>query len=174
MKKKFVPILLLLILFMSTTLYTANSNLKFSIKNKILNFLKNNLLVTNLNEVFFNFKDISLPEYKLYEIEIMNKDKIKISKNMNFTIMIRSFFSREDYKILDIPVVYTGFKSKNIRTKLVPNTKVKIILNNHNIRFIDTGTVDKILDSDIIIVKNSFNKLLKCRVISDNVLEVIE
>ena len=77
------------------------------------------------------------------------------------------------------PIVFDVYIQNQInipfqKTELKKHDTINIFYNNNSIKFSDTATVNKILNTDIIIVKNSFGRLIKCRLISNEIAEVIQ
>ncbi len=116
-----------------------------------------------------------IPYYKLYDMKIMNKNKLKLEPGMSFDINISSFFDKNDHHRVYVEVSILNM-ADNVekKTKINRNDKIIIIFNSRNIKFTDVGIINKIIDTDTIIVKNSFNRLLKCKIISNEAAEVIQ
>ena len=163
MKK--IIIIIFLIFILVSTLYAEN-NMEFSIKNKIFNYLNTAYNISNNNILYDIIDKEKIPNFQLYEIKIINKNKIEPNERINFQIKISSFFNKNNHHIVTVEVFIMNFIDiTKKKIKLNKNDRIKIIYKNKNIKFTDMGTINKIVDSDIIIVKNSFNYLLKCRLI---------
>ena len=173
MKK--IIIILVINLFIPYLILASNKNIAFSIKNKIFEYLHSKYDIERIDINYNDINTLNIPDYNLYNIEIMNFDKIKLKKNIIFKIKISNFFNNTDYSMININVLLSkikNFLNKNFNVNI--NQSIKIFYKNKNIRFYDRGSVKKKLYSDIIMVKNSFGHLLKCRLISDKLAEVIE
>ncbi len=173
MKK--IIIILVINLFIPYLILASNKNIIFSIKNKIFEYLHSKYDIERIDINYNNINTLNIPDYDLYNIEIMNFDKIKLKKNIILKIKILNFFNNTDYSMININVSLSKIKNfldRNFKVSI--NQSIKIFYKNKNIQFYDRGSVKKKLYSDIIMVKNSFGHLLKCRLISNKLAEVIE
>jgi len=165
-------LIVILSLILPCCLY-ANRNMEFSIQNKISDFLKQTYNISNQFIFFELIEKGEFPEYDLYNIELINPYDIELAEKMNFKIKVSSFFDKWNYHIMNVEVyVRNIIDIANLKKQLKENDKIQIIYYNKNIKFRDIGTIEKILHPDILIVKNSFGQLLKCRRISNDKAEV--
>ena len=171
MKKIIISILFLL----SVSVLYANRNMGFSIKNKISHYLNQYYFISNQYISFDMIEKGEFPDYKLYDIEIMNKNELEIEEKTDFTIKVSSFFDKYDYQIITVSVFLRNIiNNANLKVKLNKNDKIRIVFSKENVKFRDIGTIDKIINPDILIVKNSFGHILRCRRISNELAEVIQ
>jgi hypothetical protein len=150
----------LFVLFFVVNITAQNNqkNMLNSIKNEIAKFFN-----SSINDILINGE---LPDFKLYDIEIVN-----ISTNMDkidFNVKISDFFDKTKYKI-----VYATLKNKSINN-IAPDSKVKVFYKKNNITLITDGNIEKIENNNFVIVKTTYGKKLKCRVIDKNSVEVAE
>ncbi|MBU1078497.1 MAG: hypothetical protein KKH98_14460 [Spirochaetes bacterium] len=174
MIKKILSVILLIIL-PAASLVSDNRNIRFSIENKIFDFMKLKFNIEN-NDILIHQIDLSdMPEYDLYEIRIMDKENISPRKDLTIQIRISDFFNKSESRIITVRINLIHYKKipdKSVKLKI--GQSIKIVYNSNHIRFFDRGTVKKKLNSEDIIIQNSFDQLLKCRIISDQLAEVVK
>ena len=171
MKKIIISILFL---FSASALY-ANRNMEFSIKNKIFHFLDQRYFISNQYVSFDMIDKNEFPDYELYDIQIMNPNELELKEKMDFKIKVSSFFDKYNYQIINVEVFLRNIiNNASLKVKLNKNDKIKIILKSKDVRFRDIGIIDKIINPDVLMVRNSFGHLLKCQRISNELAEVIQ
>lgn len=153
---KFVTLLIFLIV-LNISAQNNEKNLSDSIKNEISKYLQREVQSVNITE--------SLPDYKLYEIALVevrtNIDKIE------FKLKVSDFFNKNRFKF-----IYASVENE-FPVQIKINSKVKLIYRRNNITLITDGIVEKI-ENNYIIVKTTYGKRLKCRAINQSEVEVIE
>lgn len=172
MKKILVILIINLIFCFILNSNPQKKNLTFSLYQAVYKYLLDNYNIEKDNILIHPFNSDQLPDYKLYQIKIISNNKKKEIKNLK--VQISDFFNKQNNTIIDISLNIDSTHIYSFVENVKRNNAVNIIYNKNNITFHDKGTIQKILFSDKIIVKNSFGHLVKCQMISEKTAEVIE
>ncbi len=159
--------LLILFCLFITTLHSTNLNILNAIQQKIYDYLFLRYKIKYSDVSFDIIRKNSIPKYKLYEIEI--DDVTKIGNRVDFRIKVCNFFDRNDFKIVNVSV------RLNLQKKILYDVskKIKIIYQKDSIKIITYGKVLK-ADNNVITAVTDFGKKIKCRIIDNDTVEVIE
>lgn len=153
---------ILILFFCITALFGANPNMEKIIKNRIFEDLN---LTFNINNIDLNdiiIEKNSLPSYRLFEIQILEKEQLK--NNYVYSVKISDFLNSSEYKILNIEI--PAINQSILKSRIKINDQIKILIFAGNIEVIDSGKIKKVMPDGRLIVQNTFGKLLECRLLS--------